>query len=214
MKRIFIVGGDGFARECLNVLIGISGYGSDIHFAGFLGHQGYGDKTDYKDCASSYKGDVSEYHFEDNDFCIIGAGYPELRKKIYDDLNKMGVQFYNLIGAGCILPESAIIGEGNIFVPPFMGSVNMSIGNGNVFNCDVIIGHDAVIGDFNFFGPRSVSLGNTHIGNMNSIGVSSVLMAKSAIGNHNKIAPLSCLYKGCKDGRYMIGNPALDVSGK
>ena len=211
MKKIFIVGGDGFARECLNILKEVEGYGSEILFEGFLGHRGYGEQTNYKNFAQFYVGDVSEHIFADEEYCIIGAGFPELRKKIYKDLKDIGVHFYNLIGRGCFIPKSVTLGEGNIFIPPFRGSVNINIGNGNVFNCDVIVGHDVEIGNFNFCGPRSIILGNVKIGSMNIIGSSSILMANCRVGDHNKIAPLSCVYKGCRDGKYMLGNPAVNV---
>ena len=33
----------------------------------------------------------------------------------------------------------------------------------------------------------------------------------SKIGDNNKIAPLSAVYKGCKNNCYMAGNPALKI---
>ena len=88
---------------------------------------------------------------------------------------------------------------------------NINIGNCNVFNGDIIVGHDVEIGDFNFFGPRSQILGNVKVGSSNQIGINAILLPKSKIGNNNKIAPLSAIYKGCKDNCYMLGNPALKI---
>jgi acetyltransferase-like isoleucine patch superfamily enzyme len=39
-------------------------------------------------------------------------------------------------------------------------------------------------------------------------------LAKAKIGNNNVIAPGAFVYKGCRDGCLMAGNPALDVSGE
>lgn len=211
MKKIFIVGGDGFARECYNNLINIPEYGKEVHFAGFLGHEGYGKTVDYKTYQYLYKGEVAEHVFQDDEYCIIGAAYPKLRKKIYDDLKDQGAKFYTLICCGIHLSDSIEYGEANIFTPPFLSSVNMKIGNGNVFNCDIVVGHDVEIGDFNFFGPRSQALGNVKIGSGNLIGANTVMLPKSKIGDNNKIAPLSAIYKGCKNNCYMQGNPALKV---
>ena len=211
MKKIFIVGGDGFARECYNVLSHLPSYNTEVIFGGFLGHGGYGHTVDYKSYQHLYLGEVSDHKFQDDEYCIIGAGYPELREKIYNDLKKMGVKFYNLIGNGIIFSNSFDYGEANIFIHPFMASVNIKVGNGNVFNCDVIVGHDSEIGDFNFFGPRSQVLGNVKIGNSNKIGANTILLPKVKIGNNNNIAPLSAIYKGCKDNSYMQGNPAIKI---
>lgn len=37
------------------------------------------------------------------------------------------------------------------------------------------------------------------------------LLLEAKIGNNNKIAPLSCIYKGCGDNSYMLGNPVLKI---
>ena len=211
MKKIFIVGGDGFARECYNNLINLSEYGKEVVFGGFLGHNGYGKSVDYKSYQHLYLGEVVEHKFKDDEYCIIGAGYPELRKQIYEDLKKMNVKFYTLICKGIYLSQTFRYGEANIFVYPFYSSVDIKVGNANVFNGDVAMGHDTIIGNFNFFGPRTILGGYMQIGDSNSIGTNALVLPHSKIGNNNKIAPLSAVYKGCKDNCYMVGNPALKI---
>lgn len=209
MKKVFIVGGDGFARECYNHLSVMKSYDPSVEFAGFLGHGGYGHTVDYKHLQKFYLGEESDHVFKDDEYAVIGAGYPNLRRKIYNDLKKRNVRFLNIICAP--LDPSVHFGEANIFVAPFFSSVNLTIGNGNVFNGAVIVGHDAEIGDFNFFGPRSSVLGAVKIGNDNIIGTNAVILPHAKIGNNNKVAPLSAVYKGCRDNCYMLGNPALKV---
>lgn len=211
MKKIFIVGGNGFARECFQNLIYIAEKDNSIEFGGFLGHGGYGNTVDYKEFQNLYKGEVSEHIFKENEYAIIGAGYPNLRKKIYTELKTRNIKFYNLISNDSRIFLNTKIGEANIFVGKTDISVNVKIGNCNVFNGSVIAGHDCQIGDFNFFGPRSQALGNVKIGNMNTIGANAILLPNSKIGDNNKIAPLSAIYKGCKNNCYMSGNPALKV---
>lgn len=211
MKKIFIVGGNGFARECYNNLINLSEYGKELIFGGFLGHGGYGHTVDYKTYQHLYIGEVSEHVFQDEEYCIIGAGYPKLRKKIYEDLKTTGVKFYTLICKGVSLSESFDYGEANIFAYPFLSTANINVGVGNVFNGDVIVAHDVSIGNFNFFGPRSQALGEVKVGDNNKIGANVILLPNSKIGNNNIISPLSAIYKGCKDNCYMSGNPALKV---
>lgn len=208
MKTIYIVGGDGFARECYNNLKNLPDYGRQIQFGGFLGHGGYGTTVDYKSYQHLYKGEVSEHEFLENEYVIIGAGYPSLRLKIYNELKVRDIKFFNLISNNSNISESVIIGEANVIICSSF-TVNINVGNGNVFNDTVNIGHDAEIGDFNFFGPRSQILGNAKIGNSNQIGANAILLPKAKIGDNNIIAPLSAVYKGCKNNCYMSGNPAL-----
>ncbi len=210
MKKIFIIGGNGFARECYLMLKSVEGYGTSIFFGGFLGYatKKFGE-VDYKTYQQFYKGDVEDYEFGEDDYAVIGSGDVKNRKKIYDELKARGVKFYTIISKDTILSDTIEIGEANIFVNPFYSSVNIKIGNGNLINSETSIGHDVEIGDFNFIAPRVCLLGNVKIGSFNSIGIGSVLLPHSKIGNNNKIAPLSAVYKGCKNNCYMLGNPAL-----
>lgn len=210
MKCVYIVGGNGFARECYYNLLKMMEKDSSVQFGGFLGHGGYGYTVDYKELQKYYLGEVSEHSFTADEYVVIGAGYPELRNKIYIDLKKLNVPFFTIyVGKG--LQDSVEIGEGNIFAPPFLCSCNIKIGNNNVFNGDVIVGHDAEIGDGNFFGPRSQVLGSVKVGNFNSIGANALLLPNCKIGNNNKISPLSAAYKGCRNNCYMHGNPAIKI---
>lgn len=208
--NIYIVGGNGFARECYGHLMQVTQKFPDRHFAGFLGHGGFGHTVDYKHLQQFYLGEVSEHVFGEDDYIVIGAGYPELRSKIYKELKARNLKFYNL-GAETISEQSVKIGEANVFVPPFSPSCNVEIGNCNVLNGSVLVGHDSVIGDCNFFGPRSQVLGSVTVGSYNVIGANSVLLPHCKVGSFNKIAPLSAIYKGCRNNSYMIGNPAIKV---
>lgn len=209
MKTVYIVGGDGFARECYLYLQEELYAGELVNFGGFLGHGGYGHTVDYKGLQHLYKGEVSAYTFKENEYAVIGAGYPKLRQKIYEELKGRHVQFFNIIGPLVYLNSSVKLGEANVITGISTFTADIEIGNGNVFNGDVKIGHDSKIGNFNFFGPRSQALGNVIIGNSNMIGTNTVLLPNCKIGNNNKIAPLSAVYKGCRDNCYMLGNPAL-----
>ena len=208
MKKVFIVGGDGFARECYWRLNEMKRTDASIEFGGFLGHGGYGHTVDYKHLQEFYLGEESDHTFKEDEYVIIGAGYPELRRKIYNDLKKRNVRFFNLILGK--YGSSVTFGEANISLYTSL-TVNTKIGDGNVFNGAVIVGHDTEIGDFNFFGSRSSVLGIVKIGNDNTVGTNAVILPHAKIGNNNKVAPLSAVYKGCRDNCYMLGNPALKV---
>lgn len=211
MKKIYIVGGNGFARECYCYIEEISKINPEIVFAGFLGHGGYGHTVDYINLQKYYKGEVSDHKFQDDEYVVIGAGYPELRCKIFEDLKAMNVKFYTLFTVNSSINDYVEIGEGNIFNETRITSPHIKIGNGNLFNDEIIVGHDVEVGDFNFLGPRSQLLGSVKVGNMNTIGANAILLPSSKIGNNNKIAPLSAIYKGCKNNCYMMGNPATKI---
>ena len=210
MKKLFIVGGGGFAREVYMQIKYQVVLGEEFEFGGFLGHAGYGHSVDYKNLQHHYKGEVADYAFEDEDYCIIGAGGATLRQKIFDDVKALGASFTNFISQDSLVDDSADIGEGNIIINSIV-TVNVTMGNANLLNSDVILGHDCHIGDFNFFGPRSQALGRAEVGNNNSIGANALLLPNCKVGNGNKIGPLSAVYKGCKNNGYYVGNPAIKM---
>lgn len=208
-KRIYIVGGDGFARECFHYIQIMQKIDKTVEFAGFLGHGGYGHTVDYKSYQQFYLGEVSEHEFTEDEYASIGAGYPELRRVIYNELKARNIRFINI----CTEPlcETAVIGEANVILGCNGLGPNVVIGNGNVLNGYISVGHDVRIGDFNFLGPRSMLLGYVSIGNGNTIGAASIILAHKSIGNNNKIAPLSVVYRSCKDNTHLLGNPAKRI---
>ena len=209
-KRIFIVGGNGLAKECVQCVRWNIEQGADVVLGGLVGHNGY--VVDFDALNNLFVGDLSQMKFGPDDYCVIGAGYPELRRKIYFDIKKQGGKFITLCDPSCFIPKGVDLGEGNIFFSSQLtGYTGIKIGNGNLFNSNIHIGHDANVGDFNFFGPCSQILGAVTIGSDNIIGANAILLAHAKLGNNNKVAPLSCVYRGCRDNCYMIGNPAEKV---
>ena len=211
MKNVYVVGGDGFAKECYQQILFSKEQDGGVHFGGFLGHNDY--KVDFGNLNEYFAGDLSEFEFGENDYAVIGAGMPDLRKKIYEDIKqKKNSKFYTIaLYPYCYISPLVEVGEGNIFMTPCCPSPHVKIGNGNLFNGDITISHDVEIGDFNFFGGKTQLLGGVKVGDNNQIGTASVILPHAKIGNNNKIAPLSAVYKGCKDNCIMQGNPALKV---
>ena len=209
MKNIYIVGGNGFARECYTYIQRMTEKDPEINFAGFLGEGGY--KANLMAFASRWICDVSEFQFKQNDYAVIGSGYPKIRKRIYEYLKTQNVKFFTVIDPSVIIFPNVQIGEANIFTLNNVISSYCSIGNGNLINNFTIFGHDVHIGDFNFVAPNVQLLGGSSIEDLNSIGTSSVLLPHAKIGNNNKIAPLSAVYKGCGDDCCLVGNPARNM---
>ena len=209
-KRLFIVGGNGFAKELVQYIRWNILNGDDIELGGLVGHNGY--VVDFGELNKFFVGDLSQMKFGPDDYCVIGAGYPELRRKIYNDVLAVGGKLYNFFYPIVQGPIGVNIGMGNCIIGTILTQcTDIKIGNGNLFNGTFSVGHDSNIGDFNFIGPASHILGEVTMGNDNIIGTGAILLAHAKLGNNNKIAPLSCVYRGCRDNCYMIGNPAEKV---
>ncbi len=181
----------------------------NIRFKGFLSFEGY--QADLKELSSYFLTTDDEYNYQEDDYVIIGLGDPYLRKKAFLKLKEKKVKLFNLIHPEAYIDDSCEIGEGNVITVDCYFSCNVKIGDGNYFNGFTNSGHDVQIGSFNFIAPHVHFLGNSIIKDLNTIGTMSVILPNAKIGNENKIAPLSAIYKGCKDKCYMQGNPAIKI---
>lgn len=206
-KELVIVGNSGFARECAVIVKALISAGEDIHLRGFLSFEGY--PGELKEWEPYFLGIDDNYIFKANEYAIIGLGDPKLRQKCFAKLSKRNILCYTLIHPDVYVDQSVTMGEANIITSGCYISCNCCLGTGNVLNGVVHVGHDVVMGDFNFIGPGVQMGGYVKIGDLNSIGSVAVLLPHASIGKGNKIAPLSAVYKGCKDYSYLLGNPAI-----
>ena len=211
MNNLVIIGNSGAARECYDILqlmLAASPALKNTHsFKGFLSWQHFAGSPK----ATPVLGDADDYTVCENDCFIIGVGNPLLRKAIYQHFCKLKAVFFTLIHPLCEISPSAIFGEANIFQRNSTVFADAQIGNANYFNGAVNVSHDAVVGDFNFLGPFSMVLGDARLGSGNALGVSSILLPKARVGDRNIIAPGSIVFKGCKNGCRLAGNPALNI---
>jgi len=208
-KQLVIIGNSGAARECYWLAKDCIDAGENMEFKGFLsfeGYQGYlHELSDY------FLGVDDAYTPAQDDIFVIGIGSPALREKAFNKWKNIGIEFCNLIHPTVKIIGNTKIGGCNIFSHGTYISCDTTIGSCNYFNGSVVVGHDVNIGSFNFFSPFSILLGNSTVGSKNLFGINSVLLQTSNIGDNNIITPGSYIYKGCKNGMILSGNPALSI---
>jgi len=209
-QRIVIIGNSSSARECYWAVRDM--LGDAFLFKGFLAFEGFAGQL--RELAEYELGPDENFTPEPDDMFIIGIGKPTLRHKAYVKWKEKGARFLNLIHPLSCIPPATQLGEANIITQACYFSCNVTIGNANYFNGNVVLGHDVTIGEANFFGAFSLVMGDARIGSQNSFGVRSTVLPSATIGDNNTIAPGAFIYKGCRDGRLMAGNPALDITGE
>lgn len=207
--HIVILGNSGFARECFIMLRKMATLDPSIRVRGFLSFEGY--KADLKGQAPLFLGIDDDYGFAPGERAVIAIGDPHLRQKAHAKLKARGVPLFTVMHPTAYVDASSGIGEGNIFGARCYVTCDSVIGDCNVFNGSIHVGHDCCIDQYNFIGPGTQILGNVRLGSRNSVGAVSVLLPHCAIGDDNIIAPLSAVYKGCRNGVYMAGNPAVKI---
>lgn len=214
MRRLWIIGNSGAARECYwlfrDMLSADIRLEKSCEFAGFLGWRGY--ESNLKTLAELFRGEALDYMPGRADEFVIGVGDPQLRADIWLTMKERGAKFFTLVHPWSDITPSAIIGEANIFQRGSTVFCDAVIGNANYLNGAVNISHDARLGDANFLGPYTLVLGGCRIGSRNLLSVRSTLLPGARIGDDNIVTPGSFIYKGCGNRRRLTGNPAIPAN--
>lgn len=209
MKKIYIIGNGGLAKEVCFLIEEINRNSLSYDFSGFIAH---GNSTDFI-LIGSKKYPV----FDENNFIadpvnksaliVIGIGDPQIIAKIAKRFNNF--QSVNLIHPNVIFSTDSVqMGTGNIICNNCTLTVDISIGSFNIFNVGAFVGHDTIIGNCNAFMPRTQVSGSVQMGDQNFVGMNASLLQGISIGNNNKIGAHSFVMNSIPDNSCVIGTPA------
>lgn len=213
MRRIWIIGNSGAARECYwlyrDMCSADSGLEKSSRFEGFLSWHDY--QGDLKSLSDMFRGDVSEIDFPPGSELVIGVGQPALRSEIFETMKNRNGVFFTLVHPLSYISPVANFGEANIFQRGCSIFCDVQIGNANYFNGAVTLSHDVCVKDANFLGPFALLLGGCKVGSRNLISVRTTMLPNARIGDDNILAPACVVYKGCRNGIRLAGNPAMKI---
>lgn len=211
MKRLWIIGNSGAARECYwlyrDMCAASASLNAEISFGGFLAWNRY--PPNLASLASFFRGEVLDMPLCADDVFVIGVGDPSLRDKIYHEMKNRVASFFTLLHPTADINPAAKIGEANIFQRGSTVFCDATLGHANYLNGSVNLSHDVTVGNSNFFGPFSLVLGGARVGSRNSFAVRATLLPRARIGNNNILGPGAIVYKGCGNSRRLEGNPAI-----
>lgn len=213
MRRLFIIGNSGAARECYwifeDMLQADSALRQTHSFGGFLAWRGF--PANLRSLAGLLRGEAEAHELSENDRFAIGIADPVIRRAVFESFKARDARFMTLRHPWTDISPTASIGEANIFQRGSTVFCDVTVGNANYFNGAVNLSHDVVVGDYNFVGPFSLLLGGSSVGDENMVATQCTLLPKARIGNRNILAPGSFVYKGCRDNCRLAGNPALNL---
>ncbi len=189
MRRLWIIGNSGAARECWWIFHDMLAANAELEkscrFEGFLAWKNF--PANLGSMADLQKGEATTHPVEKNDVFVIGIGAPALRAEIYTIMKDRGARFFTLVHPWSDLGPATIVGEANIFQRGCSVFCDTSIGNANYFNGSVSLSHDTKVGDANFFGPFALLLGGCVVGSRNLVAVRSTLLEGAKVGDDNMI---------------------------
>ena len=210
MKKIYIYGTGGFAKEVYFLIHEINKVKATYEVCGFIDidpaiHQIKISSTILKvfEETSFFKTLLTE-----NACFAIGIGNPKVLNKIQDKFLPL-YEFPNLIHPNVIgLFETIEMGSGNIITAGCTFTLDIKFGSLNIFNLNSTIGHDALIGNCNVINPGVNISGGVEIGNNNLIGTNSAILQYIKIGNNNAVGAGAVVNSKIENNKVCVGVPA------
>jgi sugar O-acyltransferase (sialic acid O-acetyltransferase NeuD family) len=186
MKKLYLIGGGGHCRSCIDVIEETKEY----TIAGIF------------DVASEVGKNVLGYpvididenipkYMSDGNFFLITVGQiksPDLRIKLFE----LNLNFATVISPRAYVSKHAKVGAGTIIMHDSLVNTGVCIGNNCIINSKALIEHDSVIGNHCHISTGAIINGDCVIGDRTFIG------SNSTIKNGKKIEAGSLISYGVK----------------
>lgn len=211
MKKLFIIGTGGLAREVYWHAQNSIGYKTQYELKGFLEGDVPLDASKYNLLPMQVVDNVINYEIEENDVFIIAIADGECKEKIAKIIEEKKGEFINLIHNTALVSPLAKIGKGILICPFVIISCNTSVGNHVTFNSYSDLGHDAIVGDYTSIMSHVDITGNVLVGAHTFWGSGARALPSSKIGNYARIGAGSVVLRKVKDGQTVFGVPAMPI---
>ncbi|MBX2933355.1 MAG: acetyltransferase [Ferruginibacter sp.] len=140
---------------------------------------------------------------------FIAIGDNNIRRKIYNQLQKHNLFPANAIHPSAVIDATATLAKQGVMVAASV-TINplVTVGIGAICNTGAIIEHECVIGDFAHVGPGAVLCGNVQVGEGAFIGAHAVVKQGIKIGKNAVIGAGAVVVKNVADDVMVKGVPA------
>ena len=106
---------------------------------------------------------------------FVGIGNNEIREKIYEQLNELGVSIPTLIHPSAVISEHVEIDEGTVVMAGAIINCCTNIGKGCIINTSSTVDHDCVLEDFVHVSPGVHLAGSVIVGEGSWLGIASIV---------------------------------------
>lgn len=182
MKKLYLIGGGGHCRSCIDVIEqqGIYQIVGIFDVAEKIGESVLGYKVIDVDT------NISKYDGADSYFLITVGQIksPELRKKLFNQ----NIKFATVISPSAYVSKHASIGEGTIIMHQVIVNAGASVGKNCIINTKALIEHDASIEDHCHISTAAVINGGCLVGAGSFIGSNTVLKQGRVVAGDSVIS--------------------------
>ncbi|MBR0173715.1 MAG: acetyltransferase [Lachnospiraceae bacterium] len=208
LKKIYIIGASGFAKEVVWLIERINAVSLTWEIMGYIedNEDLYGKVV----CGYPVLGghDVIE-QWPEEIWVIAAIGSPRARKHTISRVSPFShIRFATLIDPGVVISEAVEIGEGSMICAGSVLTVDVRIGNHVIINLDCTIGHDAVLEDYVTLYPSVNVSGSVTVGTGSELGTSSAIIQSVHIGRNVVIGAGAVVIRDIQNDVTAVGNPA------
>ena len=176
MKKVFLIGGGGHCKSCIDVIENENKYkiiGIIDKKKNFL--------LSYKVFPESY---LNKKLIKDN-YAFVTVGHIKnykVRVKLFNKLKNLGFKIPSLISPSAYISKHAVIGQGTIVMHGAIVNAGAVIGNNCIINTNSLIEHDVIIGDHTHVSTETTINGGAAFGDKVFIGSRSIIKDNISIG--------------------------------
>lgn len=206
MRKLFIYGSGGFARE-----VAWLAEEAGFEIMGFI--------DDNPDKIGSLINGIEVFSLEEARFyvseasLVIAVGSPQTREKLYFKASSIGFSFATLVHPRVEKSKFIEMGEGTVIAAGSILTTNISLGKHVQINLDCTIGHDVVMEDFATLAPGVHVSGWVRIGKRAYIGTGAVIINGKegepiVIGDDATVGAGAVVTREVPPGTTVVGVPA------
>jgi sugar O-acyltransferase (sialic acid O-acetyltransferase NeuD family) len=207
MQKLMIYGAGGHAR----LIIDIVHKSGEFEIVGLIDDNP--DREDENMLGEKVKGTFADLRHLSNEISglIIGIGDNRARRRVWEKLRPLGVNYAQAVHPSAILGGEVLVGEGTVVMAGTVISCRARVGCHSIVNTRSLVGHDCRIGDFVHIAPGAVLCGTVRVGDLSLVGASATLLPSVTVGREVVVGAGSVVTKDIPDGVRVVGVPARRV---
>lgn len=171
----------------------------------------YIDKIHFQSKAlfSNKKKDLKKFISNSSHFFVaIGMLDGELRVKIGEQLQKLGLKSFSIISNKSLVDKSAQVGKGCLIMPSAVIHKKVIIKSDCYINVNAVVDHESCLGKGVHLMGSSYIAGRVLIDDYASVGANSTILPDIKIGKGAVVGAGSVVTKNVKPYDIVVGNPA------
>lgn len=205
-KKILVIGAGGHARVIIDCLQEAGGW--EI---GAVEKSGAGSGEILGRPVVGADEDLPRLFNEGFQNVVIGVGSvgnTVVRRRIYEDLKRIGFDMPVVIHPRAVVSRHACIGEGTVIFPNAVVNPGAVIGSQCIVNTGAIVEHDCILGNFVHTAPGARLAGTVTLEDDVHVGIGAIVRERITIGARSLIGAGTVVVKDVEPCSVMVGAPA------